>query len=268
MVLAGRLPADGELRLGGVTLPAGRQVDAAFSSGPVAWITDEPVTGAGRIWRELSAMAAETGLQPVLHASPGWIPGYDPSEDFLEPAEIAAIDHMDASDILEELWNGKTRSDDDPRYAALKKHDPFPRQFPGLASPTEEHLDEAEVLRVLASVPAAHLTLIPAGRPADVLPAAGWFATDAWDSALPIAAVLRSWEERFGARLLQIGPSAEIRLLVGRPPRTMAAAQAIAAEHWAFCGAWVDQVHDIELTTLADMVPRVLNGAVWGFWWD
>jgi hypothetical protein len=123
-------------------------------------------------------------------------------------------------------------------------------------------------LRVLASVPAAHITLIPAGRPADVLSAAGWFATDAWDSALPIAAVLRSWEERFGARLLQIGPSAEIRLLVGRPQRTMAAAQAIAAEHWAFCGAWVDQVHDIELTTLADMVPRVLNGAVWGFWWD
>jgi Domain of unknown function (DUF4253) len=43
--------------------------------------------------------------------------------------------------------------------------------------------------------------------------------------------VLRSWEDRFAACLIDVG-SAEIRLLVERPPRTLAAAQRIAAEHY------------------------------------
>jgi hypothetical protein len=253
---AERLPDDGEPRLGGVTLPCGRRVDAVYGSAPVAWVTDEPVPDAGRIWWELSAVAAETGLQPVLHVTPDWIPGYEPGEDFCEPQEIAGVDRMNAADILAELWDGKA--------PAWQGHGPFP----GLAPATDGHLGRAEVLDVLAALRPAHLSLVAAGRPADVLPLAGWCVTDAWDSALPIAAVLRSWEDRFGARLLQIGPSAEMRLLVGRPPRTMAAAQAIAAEHWAFCGAWIDQFHDVELTMLADMVPRVLNSAVWAFWWD
>ncbi len=49
-----------------------------------------------------------------------------------------------------------------------------------------------------------------------------------------IAAVLRTWEDRFGARLLNVGPGAEIRLLVQRPPATRQAAQRVAAEHYAF----------------------------------
>lgn len=265
---AGRLPDDGEPRLGGVTLPRGRRVDAAYGSAPVAWITDEPVPEVGRIWRELSAMAAETGLQPVVHVTPEWIPGYLPGEDFCEPEKTAGIDRMNAADILEELWDGKTRADDDPRFTALGMHDPFPRHFPGLAPAIGAKSDSAGALRVLASLPPAYLTLVAAARPADVLRIVGWGVTDAWDSLLPVAAVLRSWEDRFGARLLQLGPSAELRLLVDRPPRTTAAAQAIAAEHWAFCGAWVDQLHDIELTAIKAMVPRILNGAVWGFWWD
>ena len=248
----GRLPDDGEPRLAGLTLPPGRQVDAEYGSAPVAWVTDEPVPDAGRIWLELSAAAARTGLQPVLQVTPDWIPGRQPDEDFFEPQEIAGLDHMSAADILAELWDGKAR------------HDPFP----GLAPATGGHLGKGDVLDALIALPPAHLTLVEAKRPADVLPLVGWFVTDAWESALPIAAVLRSWEDRFGARLFQVGPSAELRLLVDRPPHTMAAAQAIAAEHWAFCDAWVDQFHDIELRWLSEMVPRVLNGAVWGFWWD
>lgn len=50
--------------------------------------------------------------------------------------------------------------------------------------------------------------------------------------------MLRSWKDRFGARLLQVG-LAEIRLLAGRPPRTIEAAHYVTAEHYAFwneCG--------------------------------
>jgi len=52
--------------------------------------------------------------------------------------------------------------------------------------------------------------------------------------SVEIAAVLRSWEDRFGARLLEVGYAA-IRVLVSRPPQTSEAAQLIAAEHFAFC---------------------------------
>lgn len=45
-----------------------------------------------------------------------------------------------------------------------------------------------------------------------VLPLIGWTASDQFADALPVAAVLRSWEDRFGARLLEVG-FAEIRLL-------------------------------------------------------
>ncbi len=121
---------------------------------------------------------------------------------------------------------------------------------------------------MLGSLPPAHVCLVAAGRPADVLTVTGWQASDAWDSPLLVSAVLRSWEDRFGARLLQLGPSAEIRLLVDRPPRTLAAAQAVAVEACAFGHAWIDQEHSVELTALSDIVPQLLNAPVWAFWWD
>lgn len=85
---------------------------------------------------------------------------------------------------------------------------------------------------VLATLPAARIGLVPAARHADIVPLIGWFA-DQFTDALPVAAVLRSWEDRFGAALLQVGFS-KIRLLIRRPPRTTEAAQRIAAEQFAF----------------------------------
>jgi hypothetical protein len=68
----------------------------------------------------------------------------------------------------------------------------------------------------------------------------GWIAFDdpAYEdgirNAVWIGATLRSWETRFGARLLAIGPGAQIQLLVSRPPRAIDAAKKIAAEHSAY----------------------------------
>jgi RNA:NAD 2'-phosphotransferase (TPT1/KptA family) len=52
-------------------------------------------------------------------------------------------------------------------------------------------------------------------------------------TASELAVVFRSREDRFGARLLEVGFS-DIRLLVSRPPKTLEAAQRMAAEHVAF----------------------------------
>jgi hypothetical protein len=66
MMSGDALPADGEPLVGGVRLPPGRRVRAHYGPpGPVAWITDAPVPGAGQVWRTLQDTAARTGLRPL-----------------------------------------------------------------------------------------------------------------------------------------------------------------------------------------------------------
>ncbi|HEX4093397.1 MAG TPA: DUF4253 domain-containing protein [Trebonia sp.] len=67
-----------------------------------------------------------------------------------------------------------------------------------------------------------------------MLPLLGWDGAVNSCESMAIAAVLRSWEDRFGARLLEVG-FAQIRLLVERPPHNHQAALALAAEQFAFC---------------------------------
>jgi hypothetical protein len=74
--------------------------------------------------------------------------------------------------------------------------------------------------------------------------------------------VLRSWEDRFGARLLEVGFE-DIRLLVSRPPQTLEAAQRIAAEHFAFS----DEAHK-GLHGVGEIARAVVNNPFWDFWWD
>jgi hypothetical protein len=105
-----------------------------------------------------------------------------------------------------------------------------------------------------------------ANRPADALPAMGWIPANWIDGTLPVAAVLRSWEERFGARLLEVGLG-EFKLLVERPPRTRQAALRIAAEQWAFADecACADQEG---LTEVGSIAACLENTSIWGFWLD
>lgn len=159
-------------------------------------------------------------------------------------SDVSRLDRIDAAGFLEDLRDGKTHEGDRAEWGEDEDEEfvkhieaaiaPFSRQFPGLAPATEEQLDPAILSGVLGALPTARIGLVPADRPADVLPLIGWFASDQFDDALPVAAVLRSWEDRFGAVLLEVGFS-RIRLLVRRPPRTAGAARRIAAEQYAFC---------------------------------
>lgn len=116
---AGRLPEEGELRLGSVMLPAGRRVLAEQGSGvPVAWVTRQAVPDAGRVWSELSDACGETGLVPVLLAD-------DPAEDsrglFFDsfscsPADVTELDHLDAAEVLAGLWNVSLPSEAEEEY--------------------------------------------------------------------------------------------------------------------------------------------------------
>lgn len=79
---------------------------------------------------------------------------------------------------------------------------------------------------------------------------------------LPLTAVLRSWEDRFGARLIDVGYDT-LRLLVERPPRTLEAAQRVAAEHIVLADDCIDGARDVP-----DIAARLVNALIWTFWWD
>jgi hypothetical protein len=263
------LPADGAAQVGPVPLPPGRRVVASHGTGQaVAWATSEPVTGAGLAWLALSDLHRETGLIPVLitgHDEDGTRPWDD--NEFGDPADLAQLSRMDAAVVLGSAWDGVlplTEEEDVPEPYPAGQRAPFGRRFPGLAPPADSALTAAELRDVLTGLPASRLALVPADRPADVLPLIGWTGvTNRWGEATPAAAVLRSWEARFGARLLQVGRS-DIAVLAGRPPQDLAAAQRVAAEHLAFC----DECGGDGLVSIGDISARLLATPVWSFWWN
>jgi hypothetical protein len=270
------VPADGELRIGAIRLPAGRRIRADHGSGgPVAWATTGPVPDAGRVWAALSEAQAQSGLVPVLLAGIGGDPQrpWD-TQEFRDPDDLTELDHLDAAELLREDWRRQTTEyddydeedeeyqDDDFARSIAEEVAPFSRrQFPGLAQAEDHQLSAGQFDRVLSGLGPARVGLVPAGRPADALPMLGW--NEALVTAVPKASVLRSWEDRFGARLLRVG-LAEFSVLARRPPRALESAQHLAAEQWAFCNEFGGTgLHDV-----SGMTASLLNSPVWTFWWD
>jgi hypothetical protein len=75
--------------------------------------------------------------------------------------------------------------------------------------------------------------------------------------------VLRSWESRFGARLIELG-SGTLLLSVAAPPASAAHAESVAAEHFAFCPDNVVQGPG----TISAYAKRIRKKNLWSFWWD
>jgi hypothetical protein len=303
------LPVGGELRLGAVRLPAGRQICAGtpaegFNEGsgigwmaereaasqeyararpgvPLLWATDEPVPDTGRVWHELHEMAPETGLRPITlaflydqvpGASDGAVPRGRPwdSGELAGPYPLSTADAVDAAALLAEYWEYLVEpedDDDDPwQFAEIE---PFSRAFPGLAPASDEALSGADLAAALRRIPSARLGLVPASRPSDVLSLAGFggFA-NGFGTPAEFTAVLRTWEERFGAVLCGVG-FADVRVLVTRPPRTRRAAELVAAEIRAISREfWPIERPGTGLTSVREIADYVKDAPFWGLWWD
>lgn len=271
----GRLPDEGPVRLGPVALSAGRLIPGYGGAGHVAWATVDPVPESGRVWAALSELHPETGLVPVqvdsLDADIGcpW-----DGRDFLEAGDPHEVDRMDVGALLENLWRGSVWADvDDPE--AMQRWAPFTLEWPGLAAPEPAPLTPTEMQRALDVVlpqiraahgetPEARIALVAAERPADVLAVIGWgrLVNRAGSPLLQLTAVLRSWEIRFGARLIDVGEDI-VRLLVERPPRTLEAAQRLAAEQVVLADDCIDGARDV-----SGIAARLVSAPIWTFWWD
>jgi hypothetical protein len=284
MVPAAQLPENGEVQVGTLRLPAGCRTHHRFdlgSAAPVAWVTIGSVPDPGAVWAELSDARPSTGLVPFiarsLRGAPHrpWDDGTHPPDGYFEPpGDLAAIDLIDPEVLLRTRWARQARvpteeEEPDPWYREQAKAQisPFSGDFSGLAPASAHALDPEQVRAALAGLPPARIGLTVADRPADALAAIGWMPGNWLEGVEPVTAVLRSWEDRFGACLLAVG-HAEFKLLAGRPPRGLAAAQRVAAEIFAltheFTSGWARQAFT-EVHEIADGLTR---SPIWGFWWD
>ncbi|MCP2339849.1 DUF4253 domain-containing protein [Actinomadura rupiterrae] len=233
-------------------LPAGRLIepDPDFlgegrSPSPVLWISDEPPADAFELWERLRDDHPDTGLFPLLLDSSGDRP-WQVGE--LNPHSPTEIDAIDVEKLLRDWWD-----------------DSEPWQGLAAASAPEWDPDEAnaESVDIMLDVNALRVGLVPAANGPDALTAVGWDGPCNHASTPEISAVLRSWSDRFGARIARVGFDT-LSLTVANPPSTPEHARAVAAEHHAFCPDNINQgEHDFD--AYAD---HLQNLTVWHFWWD
>ncbi|GAA4926758.1 DUF4253 domain-containing protein [Actinoplanes utahensis] len=219
------------------------------------WISD--ATPRQGWWRALRAQHARTGLWPLLLGSlSDSDPGRPWSEDGdLDPCLIRTGpgDH-DPGAVLAAWWKGVEQEE-------------WPGLAPGGEPATDPDADAdetADMILDLGVLTLPRLGLVPAARGADALAAAGWTGPmNHENDTAKISCVLRSWEERFGARVVAVGFDT-LYVSVAAPPTGEEHARAVAAEHLAFCPDNIWQ----GAGSMDAYVEQILGAPGWTFWWD
>ncbi|MFF3564383.1 DUF4253 domain-containing protein [Streptomyces sp. NPDC002574] len=248
----------------GLDLPPGGLVDKT-SDGPwhepLLWHADGPA--APDAWQRLLPARMSAGLHPVLLSMAPAMP----ATRELSPGIMSYPGDHDAEDVLAGFWGFEEEFDaDDAEMVA-----PFGREWPGLAPAREFEADpDVRAAEVAASVIGAgrledpRAALVPARRSADVPAAIGWAGPlNHENDVARLCAVLRSWEDRFGVRVVALAFDVLV-LSVAAPPADLAEAQAMAAEHFAFCPDNITQGSG----SLRTYAKSLLGEVCWTFWWD
>lgn len=244
----------------GLDLPPG-----AMRVQPSLWYANEPAQL--NTWARLLPAREASGMHPVLLVN-----DEDRSLTWDRALDLDRVSHPDDHDVeevLTSLWDydmAENEAEDDADTIA-----PFTSEWPGLAPAGERVADpDATAARVAAELldagrlPGARAGLIPVRRSADILSALGWTAAGNHSDTGPLSTVLRSWEDRFGLRVVALHFD-RLDVSVAAPPRTMTEALAVAAEHHAFCPDNIRQGYD----TIREYAAEGLLGSRhWTFWWD
>ncbi|ELP71250.1 DUF4253 domain-containing protein [Streptomyces turgidiscabies] len=245
----------------GLALPAGRLIDATHDGPwhePLLWHADAPYAPGD--WAAHHDAWRAAGLLPVVIEVGGGQGG--PEEWELMPADISYPGDHDPEEVLTGFWE---------EYAAEGE------DWPGLAPGTDAESSQADAdalvawfadstLVVGSSLKEPRLALVPARRSADIPAAIGWSGPANYESdTARLCAVLRSWEDRFGIRVLALTFN-QLVLSVAAPPTTLAEAEATAAEHFAFCPDNITQGAHTTLRAYAE--HELLAKPTWSFWWD
>jgi hypothetical protein len=255
----GALPPATGGTIAGIALPAGmlyapEPEGGSRGDGPVIWASAAPVPNVGQLWSRLAAGFGTTGVWPLVVDAQHGFNGYG---DYL--MDLPRGRHKEAVAILRKGWSDVVAFDEDDPDEAVA---PYGKRFPGLADPTPGPR-ATSVDHIVAGLN-GHLALVAVNRPADAVDAVGWMGAANYDGdPLDMSTVLRSWEHRFDAYLVGLGTDT-MTVAVGRPPTDLAAATAIAAEHYAFCPDNIDQ----GAGSISEYASSLVNESVWPFWWD
>jgi hypothetical protein len=233
------------------------------------WATDARLSDAGRLWWALHDN--DSGLLPVLLDGLDNDAGFGsrrPWDEDLWRWDPAVPGDGDLARIISSTFWG----DEDDEWEAESRA-PF-ESFPGLAPPQAESLDPADVEAAAVRQEPAWLGLVPSDRMADVPRAVGWFGTSdafagewgGWDGAGAMTGVLRSWEDRFGARVLRMG-FASLHLLVERPPTSESESLRVAAELYNLSSEF-HTARSFAVRSVRDIAAEVHWSSIWRLWWD
>lgn len=247
-----------------VDLPPGRLVvpHETAGAGPAYWLSDEP--GGGELWARLRQAHARSGLWPVLVDSCDGNPRVPWLAGEVDPQPVASIDGLHAGEALAGLWSEWAGEGGD-----LRELEPFGPGWPGLAEAADNGQEPDEFADQFVrdhEDGTSRLILVPAARSADVITSVGWQGpvNHTNDMAL-LSSVLRTWEDRFGVRLVELGFDT-LGLTVAAPPVTTEHAERVAAEHFAFCP---DNIVQGLAETIREYAAVVVQGKPgWSFWWD
>ncbi|MFE9632838.1 DUF4253 domain-containing protein [Streptomyces sp. NPDC006463] len=272
------LAEDPQGRCLGLELPPGTVIDApgrrrwGKAAEPLVWVSDEAV-GVGALAAYRNPALAAAGLQAVLFQDRPGLERWWQEREF-SPERMSDPDDHHVEPVLRDFWAAVV-PDPEEGEEGEELIAPFGRDWPGLAEPGAAGPDGpdpeaaacalADELIEDGALPAPRLALVPAGRPADVPTAMGWCGpTNHENDTALVSAVLRSWEDRFGARVVALGFD-ELHVSVAAPPRTLVRSLPVAAEHFAFAP---DNIWQGSGTLRAYTDEAVTGAAHWGFWWD
>jgi hypothetical protein len=245
------------------------------------WFSDELPEDLVGLWPRLLESAEVTGLYPFICWRDDPYQVQDLSEvDAIRLDDVLAADFVEYRRRRLPYWSNPAAGgavlpdDDDPEDMEPWPHDPGPpfETWPGLAAGdpgTGAGVSAAEAGRwaveeLLGDEPFVHtcqLALVPARRSADVPAIVGWTA----EAPVPLlCALLRSWEERFGVRVVS-GFGGALTVSVARPPLDVPHAEQLALEHVL---STADNIVDDPPTPFPEYANGLVGRHQWRFWWD
>ncbi|UUU24157.1 DUF4253 domain-containing protein [Streptomyces sp. DSM 40750] len=285
-----RLTADPTGHTFGLELPPGGLLyatDAGSRHDPLLWRADAPARPGD--WPRLAAARHTAGLRPLIVATDGSAHEGGPEQWYLAPHMASHPGDHDAEGTLAAFWEDNAREDLDEDDDKEERGDgddpdpfdpepdllgPFGHAWPGLAAAAPLDADpDARAAEIADSLlhdgswlKRPRMALVPAGRSADIPAAIGWTGPVNYENDVArLCAILRSWEDRFGIRVIALTRD-QLVLSVAAPPTTRSEAEAVAAEHFAFCPDTLRQTYDDGLRAYAE--KELLGQHLWAFWWD
>ncbi|WP_030557041.1 DUF4253 domain-containing protein [Streptomyces exfoliatus] len=257
-------------------LPDGLPPGRFLSSGPArVWVSDEFPQDVEHLWPRLLSEQQAGGLVPLLC----W-PDAMERPLGLDRVDAVRLEEVLATDFAEyrrrrlPFWMDPTPAPV-PEGIEPWPHDPGPpfEQWPGLApqmpatsaDPTPEEATASLLAWLIETgqfgLDECRLVLVPARRGSDALALIGWSA----QAPLPLLfALLRSWEDRFGAQVVAVFGS-ELHVSVARPPAEAEHANLLALEHVL---STANNIVDDPPTPFPEYAADLVGRTSWSFWWD